>query len=164
MASHTHGRPSLGRSSLRALLKRVVNLQREFNVLEYFATTGLEDERAAAILTNYILVVAHQNHRAMSPSDEQRIVAFLVEPGVAYCDHFVDQKTFKIDRQRQSEGQARSHARRVGFHRKIEQPPEFREVVDKGDGVGHRHVVNAGDEANVVKTAHAGVETSGEGD
>src|SRR5277367_4670812 len=79
--------------------KRVVNLQRKFDVVEYSATTGLQDQRAAAILTNYILVVAHQNHRAMSPSDEQRIVAFLVEPGVTYCDHFVDQETFKIDRQ-----------------------------------------------------------------
>ena len=68
----------------------------------------------------------------MWPSDEERIIAFLVKPGIAYRDYFVYQETFKIDRQRQSEGQARSHARRIGLHRKIKQSPEFREVIDEG--------------------------------
>jgi hypothetical protein len=90
----------------------------------------------------------------MSPSDEERIIAFLVKPGIAYRDYFVAQETFKLDRQRQPEGQARSHARRVGFHRKVEQPPEFRKVIDEGHDVGHRHVVEACDETDVVDPAN----------
>src|SRR5208337_5665961 len=127
--------------------QRLVDPQRQLQILEDPTSPGLQDERAAAIVAYDVLIVADENHRPIGALDEERVIALAMEPLVADSEHLIDQEAFEIDRQRQGEHQAPAHSRRIGLDRKIELAAELGEIVDEGEHVLFVAIVETSDEA-----------------
>ena len=106
------------------------------------------------ILPDDVRIVAHQDHGPVAAPLEQSLVAFGVKPLVADREHLVDQQAFEIDRQRQREHEAGTHARGIGVDRKVELAAKLGEVVDEIEDVPFVPIVEPRDEAGACRAGH----------
>ena len=134
--------------------QRGIDAQRQLQIFEDSAAPRLQDERAPTILANDARVVTDQNHRLVGPLDEERLMAFAMEPLVADRQHLVDQKAFEINRQRQRKHEAGPHPRRISIDGNMQLPAELGEIVDESENVPLVAIVEAGDEARAGGAGH----------
>src|SRR5271157_2613504 len=94
-----------------------------------------QHESALAILADAAGVVADQNHRAVAPFHEKRVVASAMESLVADREHLIDQETFEVDRKRQCEHKTCPHARGKSLEGNVKLPAELGEIVYESEHV-----------------------------
>ncbi|MNI22922.1 hypothetical protein D3C73_764870 [compost metagenome] len=100
----------------------------------------------------------------MSAVLEQRLLAFSLEARVAHRDQFIDQIAVELDRQRQAERQARTHARRIMLDRVAQSRAQLGEIIHACQGVLIVAAVEARQEPDVVQARQAALKTAGEAD
>lgn len=93
------------------------------------------------------------DHRAILALLEKLFLAALLEAVIAYSDHFIDEKAIELDDHRQSKSQASAHAIGIGLDRLVEVTPQFGKILNKGNFVFDRGIINTANETEVV---HAG--------
>jgi hypothetical protein len=81
------------------LSQSFVDAERQIQILEDPCPPRLQDERATAVGTHGVYVVADKNHRSMGPLDEQCVVALSMKSLVADGENLIDQVAFEFDRE-----------------------------------------------------------------
>ena len=107
-------------------------------------------------------IMRHHDQRAGLPALLERRLAALPERVVADGGDFVNEITVELDRQRHREGQPRAHARRIGFDRHVQIPPELGEGLDIIQGIGNVAAIDAGNEARIIRPGETALKRAAE--
>ena len=132
------------------------------HVVEYTTAAIRQNQCGRASFSNDLRTVNGQDHRAVLAFVEQLVNALVLKTQIPNQDDFIDQETFKINREREREGQAHAHAAGIEPDWNVKLLADFGEIFDEIEGILERDAVNARDKTDIIVAGQFSLEAATE--
>ena len=142
---------------------RPVEFEAIGNFRELMQATTQENADMCAMAFNKLGAVGDHDHGPVFPLLKQFDLTTLAKAIVAHGDHLIDEKAIELDDHRQGKGQAGSHTGRIRLHRLVQIAAQLGEILNEGNFVFDRGIIDAANEAQVVHAGKGALKAACEG-